>query len=77
MIDRIVAALARFLLVLVVSLQLMWFTEAWDLLVPVMVIGTLIMWLREELTAVSEVCAGASGEEQEGDQGQCGQERLG
>jgi hypothetical protein len=68
--DRIVDNSARFLLVMVASLLVMRFTEAWYWLALAMVIGSLAMWLRKERAAGFQVLTGTAGQDQDADQGQ-------
>lgn len=74
MTDRLAAPLARFLLVTVATLQIIWFGAMWYWVALTMVIGVLgLEVLRKERAAVLEIGAGAAGEEDEADDRQRGQ----
>jgi hypothetical protein len=69
--ERLVGGLGRFLLVMVFTLQVIWFAAAWYWAVLTMVIGVLTLEvLRKERSAVVQVLTGAAGQYQDADQGQ-------
>jgi hypothetical protein len=69
--ERLVGGLGRFLLVMVFTLQVIWFAAAWYWAVLTMVVGVLTLEvLGKERSAVVQVLTGAASQYQDADQGQ-------